>query len=286
MDKDLYLARIGFHGHAQPNLKCLEALCQAHLRSVPFENFDIHLGVALKLDTASLFRKIVRRKRGGFCYELNGLFAWLLREIGFSVELLSSRVIRAASIGANFDHMALRVWCDGAPFLVDVGFGDGSTLPLALKAGSLRSDSEASYRLASLGDQLLYEVENVYGESKGYELSLVSRQMSEFEPMCRHHQTCTRSWFTRARICVLQTEVGTASLIDGSYKLTGHPARTIGSDGEYLTILREAFGIDLPRMPSNKSEQLFQKLRARGLIWQQRVRRAMALAGKHSLLPQ
>ncbi len=97
MDRDLYLARIGFVGRAVLTLACLEELCRFHLGSVPFENFDIHLGVPLRLDEASLFRKIVSRRRGGFCYELNGLFGWLLRDIGFEVEILSSRVVRKSS---------------------------------------------------------------------------------------------------------------------------------------------------------------------------------------------
>jgi len=286
MDKELYLARIGHRGPVRPDLECLEALCRAHLQSVPFENLDIHLGVTLKLDEASLFRKIVRRGRGGFCYELNGLFAWLLREVGFSVELLSSRVLRKSRVGSDFDHLALRVWCAGKPYLVDVGFGDGSTMPLPLVAGAVRSDSEASYRLRSFGDELLYQVETVDGETKGYELSLIPRQMAEFAPMCRHHQTSARSWFTNARICVLRTDSGTVSLIDGVYKFAGGTVTSVGSDGDYLTTLRDVFGVDLPRMPRNKSESALQKLRNQGLVWQSRARRALAKAGQLSPLPQ
>tara|TARA_R110002096_G_scaffold171490_2_gene344374 strand:+ start:9989 stop:10849 length:861 start_codon:yes stop_codon:yes gene_type:complete len=286
MDKDLYLDRIGWRGPTRPDLECLEGLCKAQLTSVPFENFDIHLGVEIRLDAPSLYRKIVRRRRGGFCYELNGLFAWLLREVGFSVELLSSRVMRKGGLGAEFDHMALRVWCEGKPFLVDVGFGDGSTLPLALEVGSSRCDSEATYRLDSVAGQMHYQVLRPDGEVKGYELSHVSREVSEFESMSRHHQSSARSWFTKSRICVLRSEVGTISLIDGVYKRGGDTVATLDSDGEYLQTLRSVFGIDLPRMPHNASEQGLQKLRLQGLVWQERAQRALAMLGQRRLLPQ
>lgn len=263
MDKDLYLSRIGFEGRALPTLQCLEALSRAHLRTVPFENFDIHLGTRIRLDRPSLFRKIVRRCRGGFCYELNGLFAWLLREVGFRVDLLSSRVLRSSSIGADFDHMALRVWCDGMPYLVDVGFGDASTLPLPLGEGASRSLRSSTYRLHKRGDELLYEVEFSSGETKGYELSLVSHSIWDFAAMSRHHQSSPDSWFTNARICVLHTSTGTASLIDGRFKDGGHVVSSVRNDGDYLVMLRQRFGVDLPRLPSNLSERPLRKLRDR-----------------------
>ena len=83
---------------------------RAHLLAVPFENLDIHLGRPISLDQDALFGKIVTRRRGGFCYELNGLFALLLRELGFEVTLLSAGVARAdGGFGPEFDHLTLLV---------------------------------------------------------------------------------------------------------------------------------------------------------------------------------
>src|SRR5437764_12252268 len=92
VDIQRYLERINYHGSLEPTLQTLQALHEAHLLAVPFENLDIHLGRKILLDEESLWKKIVEQGRGGFCYELNGLFAWLLRALGFQVDLLSAGV--------------------------------------------------------------------------------------------------------------------------------------------------------------------------------------------------
>src|SRR5258706_4705129 len=123
LDVRAYLDRIGQRGPTPANETTLRSLHLAHLRTVPFENLDIHLGRDIVLDETRLFDKIVRQKRGGFCYELNGLFAELLGELGFRVTLLSARVVNDGQVGPEFDHLALRVDLD-RPWLCDVGFGD------------------------------------------------------------------------------------------------------------------------------------------------------------------
>src|SRR5437762_14222540 len=90
-----YLQRINYRGSPEPNAQTLRELHRAHMLTVPFENLDIHLGRPITLGQAALFDKIVTRRRGGFCYELNGLFAALLRALGFDVTMLSARVARA-----------------------------------------------------------------------------------------------------------------------------------------------------------------------------------------------
>src|SRR5205085_8232372 len=87
-----YLDRIGYDGPTEPGLITLTGLQRAHMLSVPFENLDVHLGRRLVLDPAANFEKIVGRRRGGWCFELNGLFGWLLEQLGFDVTLLGSRV--------------------------------------------------------------------------------------------------------------------------------------------------------------------------------------------------
>ncbi len=96
----------------------------AHLLAVPFENLSIHAQQPIVLEDTALFTKIVERRRGGFCYEANGLFAALLREMGFDVAMLSAGVARAeGGFGPDFDHMALMITLEQR-WLVDVGFGD------------------------------------------------------------------------------------------------------------------------------------------------------------------
>src|SRR5437660_12879903 len=110
MDIQAYLQRIDYTGPLVPSAKTLRLLQVAHLRTIPFENLSIHSGEPIVLDDDALFEKIVRRRRGGFCYELNGLFAALLRALGFDVKMLSARVANDERIfGPDFDHMALLV---------------------------------------------------------------------------------------------------------------------------------------------------------------------------------
>jgi N-hydroxyarylamine O-acetyltransferase len=96
---------------------------QAHLLAVPFENLDVQLGVAVSTRPEDAYEKVVRRRRGGWCFELNGLFKWALTEIGFEVQSLAGVVGRVASEPPQEpDHLLLRVDCD-EPLFVDVGFG-------------------------------------------------------------------------------------------------------------------------------------------------------------------
>lgn len=121
MDTDAYLERIGASRPATPDLAALHQLHERHLRVVPFENLSIHLGQPIELDEASLFDKIVRRHRGGFCYELNGAFATLLTELGYTVRLLSARAARKdGTVTFPFDHLVLRVELD-EPWLATSG---------------------------------------------------------------------------------------------------------------------------------------------------------------------
>ena len=107
MDVDALLTRIGYNGSREPTLESLEGLHRAFLLAVPFENLDIHIGRTISLDPDAIFEKIVTRRRGGFCYECNGLFAELLSALGYSVERLSARMALSGNIGPEFDHMVL-----------------------------------------------------------------------------------------------------------------------------------------------------------------------------------
>jgi N-hydroxyarylamine O-acetyltransferase len=134
MDISKYLERINYHGSPESTVETLQALHEAHLLSVPFENLDIALGREIVLDEAALWRKIVEHRRGGFCYELNGLFVLLLRALGFQVDMLSAEVAGSTGeFGPEFDHMTLLVHLE-KDWIADVGFGDSFRRPLLLQA--------------------------------------------------------------------------------------------------------------------------------------------------------
>ncbi len=144
---DAYLDRIGAARPAHPDAEALRSLHLSHLRTVPFENLSLHLGEEIDLAEQPLLDKIVGARRGGFCYELNGAFALLLRALGYEVALLSARVFGDGGLGIPYDHMALRVQTPDGPWLADVGFGRHSHFPLRWDSRDEQSDPAGVFRL-------------------------------------------------------------------------------------------------------------------------------------------
>jgi N-hydroxyarylamine O-acetyltransferase len=245
-----YCERIGYTGPLDPTLDTLRALHLAHMYSVPFENLDIHLGREIVLDTDRIFDKIVRRRRGGFCYELNGLFAWLLGEIGFDVALISARAAgEGGAFGPEFDHMALLVRLDSV-WLADVGFGDSALDPLLFEEGVEQESGGARYRIERAEDGW------VMAQSKGGEweaqhrFTTTARGLDEFAGMCVYHQTSPDSHFTKKRVCSLATPEGRVSLTSDRLIVTRGGEKTerpVTDEAERAALLSELFGVDLGR---------------------------------------
>ena len=128
---DAYLERIGIDEPVTLDLDGLERLQRAHLTRVPFENLDVFARRRVRTDIDWSVPKIVERGRGGWCYELNGAFAWLLGELGFEVKQLGATVLLKRPDPMERGHLALEVRL-GRPYLVDVGFGDSFIRPLPL----------------------------------------------------------------------------------------------------------------------------------------------------------
>lgn len=164
LDLDGYFDRIDYHGAAEPTLEVLQGLMTAHTGSIPFENLDPLLGVPVDdLSPEALTDKLVRRRRGGYCYEQNGLLGYVLTEIGFRVRRLAGRVVWMlppdSPLGAQ-THTVLAVTFPGSQgsFLVDVGFG-GQTLtsPIRLQTGNAQQTTHEPYRLNDRGDGLVLQ---------------------------------------------------------------------------------------------------------------------------------
>lgn len=249
------MQRIGQQGPLAPTIETLRALHQAHLLSVPFENLDIHLGRPIVLDEAAFFRKIVEERRGGFCYELNGLFAVLLRALGFDVTLLSARVARPdGDFGPEFDHLLLLVQLEER-WLADVGFGESFREPLRLDEPGEQAQPHGVYRLTRDGDDWTYwSRDPAQGWQARYRFTLQPRRLTDFAEMCRYQQTSPQSHFTQKRICSLATPSGRISVSGTRLILTEHgqrQERELASEAEYESALREYFGIDLhPATPA------------------------------------
>jgi N-hydroxyarylamine O-acetyltransferase len=249
MDTHAYLRRIDYTGSLSPTAESLRQLQVAHLLTVPFENLSIHWGEPIVLDDNSLFEKIVVRRRGGFCYELNGLFAALLRELGFEVIMLSAEVASPEGVfGPEFDHMALLVSLREC-WLVDVGFGDSFREPLLLDTEDDQLQGDRAYRVIKEKDRLTVFQRDADAEWKAqYRFGLQPHTYSDYAEMCHYHQTSPQSHFTRQRICSLATPVGRLTLSDKrlitTFKGGVREERLLNNEKEYLEVLREFFGIE------------------------------------------
>ncbi|MFN2461812.1 MAG: arylamine N-acetyltransferase [Candidatus Velthaea sp.] len=247
IDVEAYLARIGYEGSLEPSIKTLSALHEAHLNTVPFEDIDVYLGRAINLSEDALFEKIVRRKRGGFCYELNGLFGALLRRLGFDVTLLDAQVSRpGATFGPAFDHIALLVALD-RPWLADVGFPRSPVTPLPLDASGRYEVSGVSFRITFDDDTGTLSRLRRGGWEPQYRFNFVPRQIEDFRDMCRFHATSPESPFYRWLGCTIFTADGRTTLSDDTLTVRRGNTRTETPvrPADVPATLRTHFGITL-----------------------------------------
>ncbi len=253
MDVTAYLDRIQYRGALMPSHATLAELHQAHLRSVPFENLDIHLGIPIVLELDRLFEKIVCQKRGGFCYELNGLFAALLESLGFRVARLSARVSTVEALGPEFDHLTLAVECpadnDGVRWLADVGFGDCFLSPLQLDERGDQEDDVRAYRIDHDGDyRWLWQRDYDGVWSQQYRFTFQPHTLAEFAPMCEWMQTSPESSFTQRRVITRVTLDGRVTLRDDRCIITTRGLKheePVADDADYRRRLRELFDVDV-----------------------------------------
>jgi N-hydroxyarylamine O-acetyltransferase len=259
-----YLDRIGVPDLPVLDLGALRDLHRAHQRAVPFENLSIHLDEPISLREAELADKIVRRRRGGFCYELNGAFACLLERLGARVRRVAAQVYAGDRLGPPFDHLALMVWLpDGTgPWLADVGFGDHAAYPLLADARSEQSDPGGRFRLADAPDG---DIDVFRDDQPQYRFEPRARILSDFVPTCWWQQTSPHSHFTQSVVCSRMTEDGRVSL--SGYRLI----RTRGSqrdeenlpdDQAVLAAYRDHFGIELSAVPAVSRDGLTRRVAA------------------------
>jgi len=237
---DDYLHRIG-----ATRASTLAELQERHLAAVPFENLSIHLGEPIVLDEDALVDKIVRRRRGGFCYEVNIAFGALLRALGHEVDLLGAKVFGGdGGLSPLFDHMALRV----DEFLVDVGFGRFTRHPLRLADRAEQHDPEGTFRIVETADG---DLDVLTGGAPTYRLERRPRTVRDFVPTCWYQQTSPDAHFTRNLVCTVRTDAGRITLSGNDLIVTAAGGRTETTlpDDELLAAYRKHFGIELDRVP-------------------------------------
>jgi N-hydroxyarylamine O-acetyltransferase len=250
LDLDAYLARTGYDGELRPSPAVLEALHLAHATHIPFENLDVLLGRPIRLDLEGLQAKLVRGRRGGYCFEQNELFAAVLERLGFPVTRLAARVRLGSTRLAPRTHMLLKVDVEGGPWLADVGFGgDGLLKPFPLAAGLVVRQYAWSYRL--LEDAGLWVLQSLHGGDWRdlYAFTLEPQFLVDFEVANYYVSTHPSSWFLRTLTVQLPTPEARYVLhnrefsVDRGGEVT---ARPIASDEELLRVLAETFCLELP----------------------------------------
>ncbi|KAI7792544.1 arylamine N-acetyltransferase, pineal gland isozyme NAT-3-like [Triplophysa rosa] len=266
MDVQKYLARIGCSGPCPPTLDTLRYVHLNHLSTVPFENLTIHIGERVRLELPHLYEKIVSMRRGGFCFEMNGLFSWLLSQLGFVVTILSGQVRNrfTGAYGPPFDHFIIMVKLDGHRWLCDVGFGSGFQLPLSLETDSPQVQSHGVYRLRTQGKMVFMEMNSEtevpvsaegYCWKEVYKFTLEPRERDDFKAMCEYHQTSASSLFFCKSLCSLLLPTGRITIMGRKLTVTSlaskdqrNTTKTTEelSDEEITEILGEKFGIVLP----------------------------------------
>src|SRR6267378_1515579 len=250
MDTKAYLERIGYRGPTRPSANVLRRLHRRHLLSVPFENLDIHLGRPIILSEDAFYDKIIKHHRGGFCYELNGSFAALLKKLGFKVSMLSARVARkSGGFSPDFDHMTLLVQLKH-PWLADAGFGDSFTEPKRLNISRPQADHGRDYRFIRKDGWTILSrrTKGSHAWEPQYKFSLTPRKLDDFVPRCRWQQTSPKSHFRKGRLCTRPTANGRLTLTDNKFIVISGDRkveRPIKNLEEFATLLRRHFGIDL-----------------------------------------
>lgn len=247
-----YLQRIQYSFAPVADIGTLMSLQWHHLLTVPFENIDIQHQTKIVLDTERIFDKVVARKRGGYCYELNSLFADLLKLIGYNVKMISCRVSRGADHGPDFDHMALIVSLGATDYLVDVGFGDFALKPLALSVNKIQSDGRSRYRISEYGyidGAKYYQVCRWHTLKEVFQPCYIYRleehNLADFEDMNTYQQISADSHFVRNFICTKPLERSRVSIVNNkvTFSYYNRKKSRIIDELQRADILEKHFGI-------------------------------------------
>ena len=249
-----YFDRIGHGGPAEPTVETVQALVAAHNQSIPFENLDPLLGIPVAdLSAAALFDKLVQRRRGGYCYEHNGLMGYVLEELGFGVERLAGRVVwmnPGGPLPAQTHHV-LSVTVPGVdgPLLVDVGFG-GQTLtsPMRLEAGPVQETRHEPYRIRERGNGYQLEAE-IGGEWQPlYMFTTRAQPRIDLEVGSWYVSTHPHSFFVTGLTAAMVTDDARWNMRGRNLAIhSGGETEKIRFDtaADVLDVLTDRFGIDV-----------------------------------------
>lgn len=250
MNTKQYLDRIKVNQSVDVSLKSLSMLQNQHMLSIPFENLDVRNNVSIPLDIEVYFNKIIKHKRGGFCYELNGLFHWLLKELGYSNYLIGCTIHRGNGEWAMFESHASQIVVLDQPYLVDVGFGDSARVPLPL-TGEEINDVSGKFRVIKLKDGYYHKQKQVDGQWKTkYRFLNKEKKLEDFSDANYYVQTSPNSHFTQRRLITIATPNGRRTLAKNKLTITkdSKKYKKEVADNQIKQLLEKMFGIHIDKI--------------------------------------
>ena len=256
MNLDAYFKRIGYVGGREASLDVLRDLHIHHTQAIAFENLSPYLKLDMALDPDALFDKLVHRRRGGYCYEQNGLFKHVLDALGFSTRSLAARVrlnVPEERKTAR-THMLLLIEIGPERYIADVGFG-GLTLtaPIRLISDIAQETPHGLYRLTESGDEFVLSTEVGEIWKTLYTFNLAEHSMPDYELMNWYTSTNPRSIFVNNLIAARPVRDGRHILLNNRYSFRGlsgvEGEQTIGTVAELKELLFNVFGIEVPNVP-------------------------------------
>ncbi len=256
LDVAAYAARLAYRGRLDPSVETLRGLHEAHALTVPFENLDVQLGRPISLDPSALFKKIVHERRGGYCFELNGLFAVILEQLGFTVHRLMARVLYGSTTVRPLSHEVLLVDIEGDRegdrWIADVGFGaNGLIAPLPLRAGHEERQHQDHFRLIGRESRsgrtfaLQFETRGTWHDL--YEFTLEPYRPEDYILANYYHSHASDSLFVQHVLCTKPTTEGRMTLLDRKLKIRTQGAiqhSTVSLLDDFRTLLKVHFGIE------------------------------------------
>lgn len=247
MQLSAYFDRIGYSGPTTPDFTTLEAVMRAHIAAIPFENLDVQLGRPLDTALEPIFDKLVTRRRGGWCYENNGLLGWALGEMGFDVTRIAAGVMRHVLGDTVGNHLTLLVNLDRL-WLVDAGFGGTQAAPLPLEAGT-HSHAPFTVGLSEEGGWWRFAERFARNDPFSFDFHAEPADEALLAARCQLLQTNPESPFVQN--LVVQRRQGKRHLtLRGRVLIerdaSGEHKTLLNSADEFVTTLRERFGLDLP----------------------------------------
>jgi N-hydroxyarylamine O-acetyltransferase len=249
MDLKAYFDRIGFRSEARPDVATLTALHRAHLQAIPYENLDVQLGRVVTTDPKAAFDKIVIRRRGGWCYEMNGLFGAALVEIGFKVMRMAGAATREVTGDSTIgNHLVLLVELDGEPWIADVGFGDGSLEPFPLKPATMTIGGYA-LRLEALDERWWRFHNHEFGGAKSFDFVVAPADPALLAEKCQWLQSAPESGFVQNAVAQRFRDGEILALRGRVLRRVcpgGKQERILASADELVGVLAGDFGLDLP----------------------------------------